>query len=47
MLEFNSHDAQGNLVDTSRRHPLSRQLHPLTDAEEIARYSDFRYVLNW
>ena len=47
MLEFNSHDAQGNLVDTSRRHPLSRQLHPLTDAEDIARYCDFRYVLNW
>lgn len=47
MVEFNSRDAQGNLIDTSRRHSLSRQLHPLTDAEEIARYSDFRYVLNW
>ena len=45
LLEFNSTDAQGQPIDTSQRHALVRQLHPLQDADIIARYSDWRYVL--
>lgn len=47
LLEFNSHDLNNNLIDVSLRHKVVRQLHPIDDAEEIANYSDFRYVLRW
>lgn len=47
LLEFNSHDAQGKLVDVTHRHPVSRQLSPLEDAETLALYYDWRKVLNW
>lgn len=47
MLEFNSHDPQGRPIDTSRRHPYVKQLHPVKDAELIGKYSDARYVLGW
>ena len=47
ILEFNSHDADGNPIDTSHRHPVMRQLNPLHDAETIARYNDYRWVLGW
>lgn len=47
ILEFNSHDIEGNLVDVSKRHPLMRQLDPLRDAELIGKYSDSRWVLGW
>ena len=47
LLEFNSHDSLGNPIDTSRRHPAMKQLHPIQDAETIARYSNSNWVLNW
>lgn len=47
LLEFNSHDSNGNLVDVSKRHPVSRQLHPILDADIIARYHNPQYVLGW
>ncbi len=47
LLEFNSHDTEGRLIDTSRRHPVMRQLDPIRDAELIGRYSDSRWVLAW
>lgn len=45
ILEFNSHDTEGNPVDTSKRHPLMRQLDPIGDAALIGRYSDAKWVL--
>ena len=47
ILEFNSHDADGRPVDTSKRNPLIRQLDPLRDAQLIGRYSDSQWVLGW
>ena len=47
ILEFNSHDVDGQPIDTSKRHPLMRQLNPISDAELIGRYSDSRWVLGW
>ena len=47
ILEFNSHDIEGNPVDVSKRHPLMRQLDPIHDAELIGKYSDCRWVLGW
>jgi len=47
LLEFNSHDVEGRPIDTSLRHPIMRQLHPVHDAELIGRYSDSRWVLDW
>ena len=47
ILEFNSHDANGEPVDTSRRHPLMRQLDAVKDATLIGRYSDANFVLGW
>ena len=47
MLEFQTRDADsGQLVDTSKRHPYSRQLDAKRDADLIARYSDPAFVLN-
>ena len=47
ILEFNSHDANGKPVDTSRRHPLMHQLDAVKDASLIGRYSDANFVLGW
>lgn len=47
MLEFQTRDADtGELVDVSQRHPWSRQLDAVKDAETIANYSNPAYVLN-
>jgi len=47
--EFDSHDADGNPVDISKRLAASRQLAQPADAETIAHYSDASWVLgnNW
>ena len=47
ILEFNSHDIEGNPIDVSKRHPLMRQLDPIRDAELIGNYSNSRRVLGW
>ena len=47
ILEFNSHDREGQPVDTSKRNPLMRQLDPIRDAELIGKYSDSQWVLGW
>ena len=47
ILEFNSHDTDGQPVDTSGRNPLMRQLNPIRDAELIGKYSDSHWVLGW
>ena len=47
ILEFNSHDAEGKPIDTSKRNLLMRQLDPIRDAELIGRYSDSHWVLGW
>ena len=47
ILEFNSHDAEGKIVDVSKRNPLMHQLDPISDAELIGRYSDSRWFLGW
>ena len=47
MLEFNSHDLQGNPIDISKRHPYVKQLDAVNDAEIIGKYSNARYVLDW
>jgi hypothetical protein len=44
-MEANSRDVDGKPIDTSRRHPRSRQLDPTKDAEVIARYRDPAWVL--
>ena len=47
MLEFNTRDADtGELVDTSQRAPLSRQLDAEKDAEILRNYRNPAYVLN-
>lgn len=46
MLEFQTRDADtGELVDVSGRHPWSRQLDAVKDAQLIANYSNPAYVL--
>ena len=47
ILEFNSHDTEGNPIDVSHRHPLMRQLDPIRDAELIGKYSNSQWVLGW
>ena len=47
ILEFNSHDANGKPVDTSRRNPLMRQLDAVKDASLIGQYADANFVLGW
>ncbi len=44
-FEFNSRDLQGQPVDVSRRHPVSRQLTMQRDAETIANYRRPAFVL--
>ncbi len=46
LWEFHSADADGHPVDTSQRHPASRQLTEPQDAQTIANYSDPAFVLN-
>lgn len=47
MLEFNTRDADtGQPVDVSKRHPFSRQLDAVADAELIASYRNPAFVLN-
>ena len=47
MLEYNTRDMDsGEKVDVSRRHPYSRQLSTVADAETIAEYRDPSFVLN-
>ena len=47
MLEYGTRDADsGQLADVSKRHPWSRQLDPVKDAETIASYSNPAFVLN-
>lgn len=43
--EFNSHDPDGKLVDTSKRLAVSKQLKQPEDAETIKNYSDPKWVL--
>lgn len=38
LMEFNSLAADGTPIDTSRRNPVVRQLHPVRDAATIAEY---------
>jgi hypothetical protein len=45
LWEFNSTDIDGHSVDTSQRHPVSRQLAMPQDATTIANYSDPAFVL--
>ena len=47
LLEFNSHTPDGQAIDSSRRHPLLRQLDPIRDAAIIGQYHDSQWVLNW
>jgi pectin methylesterase-like acyl-CoA thioesterase len=47
ILEFNSHDPEGQPVSTADRHPLMRQLDPIRDGAIIGRYADSRWVLGW
>lgn len=44
-LEYGSRGPDGKPVDTSRRHPASRQLDKVRDAALIARYRDPAFVL--
>lgn len=46
-LEFDSRDKDGNPIDTSRRHPLSKQLRLLADDCLIEMYLDPAKILNW
>ena len=45
--EYNSVSKDGSPVDISGRHPLSRQLDKVKDAQLIADYSNPEYVLGW
>ena len=47
MLEYNTRDADsGEPADVSGRHPWSRRLDPVKDAELIASYRNPAFVLN-
>ena len=47
MLEYNTRDMDtGEPVDVSGRHPYSRQLSTVADAEIIAEYCDPAFVLD-
>ena len=45
LWEFNSTDLDGNPIDTTQRHPVSKQLTKPQDAQTIANYSDPAFVL--
>jgi pectinesterase len=44
--EYNSRNPDGTPVDVSKRHPMSRQLDKVNDAETISNYSNPAFVLN-
>jgi pectinesterase len=44
--EFNSTDIDGHPIDTSQRHPVSKQLTQPQDAQTIANYSNPAFVLS-
>jgi pectinesterase len=44
--EYNSRNVDGTPVDVSQRHPASRQLDKVKDAETIANYRKPSFVLN-
>lgn len=44
-MEFDSTDLNGKPIDTSQRHPASKQLSAATDSEMIANYSNPAFVL--
>ncbi len=46
-LEFDSRDKDGKPIDTSRRHPLSKQLRLPADDSLIEMYLDPAKILNW
>jgi pectinesterase len=46
LWEYNSTDLDGHPIDTSQRHPASKQLSIPKDAETIANYSNPAFVLN-
>ncbi|MDR2840256.1 MAG: carbohydrate esterase [Paludibacter sp.] len=45
--EYNSQTVDGQIIDVSKRHPMSRQLDAAEDAEIIKNYSNPRFVLQW
>lgn len=45
--EYRSRNLDGEPIDTSERHPLSRQLTETEDAELIKNYSNPQFVLGW
>ncbi|NDW11877.1 carbohydrate esterase [Bacteroides sp. 214] len=45
--EYNSRTTDGNPVDVSQRHPLSRQLSAEKDGELIRNYTNPEFVLGW
>ena len=45
LWEFNSTDLDGHPIDTTQRHPVSKQLTTPQDAQTIANYSDPAFVL--
>jgi len=45
LWEFNSSDLDGHAIDTSQRHPVSKQLTMPQDAQTIANYSKPEFVL--
>ncbi len=45
LWEFNSTDLEGHPIDTSQRHPVSKQLTMPLDAQTIANYSNPAFVL--
>lgn len=45
--EYNSRDINGNPIDTTQRHPVSRQLDGKKDRALIESYSSRQYVLGW
>lgn len=47
LLEFNSHDKEGNAIDVSQRNRYVRQLDAIKDATLIGKYADASWVLNW
>jgi hypothetical protein len=45
LWEFSSIDLDGKPIDTSQRHPASKQLMAAADAQTIANYSNPAFVL--
>lgn len=45
IMEYNSHDKTGKLLDLSKRHKIVRVLDKNNDFKLIKKYSDYKYVL--